>query len=196
MNSLNFNLWRENVSPLSQFEIKDILGLNALENFQISLTNIGFYLILGALAIFVINLLGISSRLVSNKWSIILELLYATIHSIVTNQINSKSGQIYFPFIFALFIFILINNLIGMVQLIRLYCIINSNFKLRGLGLLLCRRINIADHRLRGLIKSNRMVQSKTLVNWYSTTSSSNNQHSSSLVINPYYLTGFIDGMF
>jgi F-type H+-transporting ATPase subunit a len=41
--------------------------------------------------------------------------LYATIHSIVTNQINSKSGQIYFPFIFALFIFILINNLIGMV---------------------------------------------------------------------------------
>jgi F-type H+-transporting ATPase subunit a len=41
--------------------------------------------------------------------------LYATIHSIVTNQINSKSGQIYFPFIFALFIFILINNLFGMV---------------------------------------------------------------------------------
>jgi F-type H+-transporting ATPase subunit a len=111
----NFNLWRENVSPLSQFEIKDILGLNALENFHISLTNIGFYLILGALAIFVINFLGISSRLVSNKWSIILELLYATIHSIVTNQINSKSGQIYFPLIFALFIFILINNLIGMI---------------------------------------------------------------------------------
>lgn len=138
MNSLNFNLWRENVSPLSQFEIKDILGLNALENFQISLTNIGFYLILGALAIFVINLLGISSRLVSNKWSIILELLYATIHSIVTNQINSKSGQIYFPFIFALFIFILINNLIGMVQLIRLYCIINSNFKLRGAWACFC----------------------------------------------------------
>src|SRR5277367_4624605 len=43
------------------------------------------------------------------------ESIYATIHSIVVNQINSKNGQIYFPFIYALFIFILINNLIGMV---------------------------------------------------------------------------------
>src|SRR3954465_3604289 len=41
--------------------------------------------------------------------------MYATIHSIVTSQINSKVGQIYFPFIYALFIFILINNLIGMI---------------------------------------------------------------------------------
>src|SRR3984885_10840012 len=43
------------------------------------------------------------------------ESLYATVHSIVVNQINSKNGQIYFPFIYALFIFILINNLIGMM---------------------------------------------------------------------------------
>jgi F-type H+-transporting ATPase subunit a len=33
----------------------------------------------------------------------------------VINQINSIKGQIYFPFIYTLFIFILINNLIGMV---------------------------------------------------------------------------------
>jgi F-type H+-transporting ATPase subunit a len=33
----------------------------------------------------------------------------------VVNQINSRNGQIYFPFIYVLFIFILINNLIGMV---------------------------------------------------------------------------------
>src|SRR6478752_689509 len=44
-----------------------------------------------------------------------LEFLYVTIHNIVTNQINPKNGQIYFPFIYTLFIFILINNLIGMV---------------------------------------------------------------------------------
>ena len=41
--------------------------------------------------------------------------MYATVHSIVINQINSHKGQIYFPFIYALFIFILVNNLIGMV---------------------------------------------------------------------------------
>src|SRR3978361_1373444 len=43
------------------------------------------------------------------------ESLYATIHSIVTNQINPKKGQIYFPFIYTLFVFILINNLIGLI---------------------------------------------------------------------------------
>jgi F-type H+-transporting ATPase subunit a len=31
------------------------------------------------------------------------------------NQINRTKGQIYFPFIFSLFIFILVNNLIGMI---------------------------------------------------------------------------------
>src|SRR5947207_20783 len=41
--------------------------------------------------------------------------MYATIHSIVINQINTSKGQIYFPFIYTLFIFILINNLIGMI---------------------------------------------------------------------------------
>jgi F-type H+-transporting ATPase subunit a len=41
--------------------------------------------------------------------------VYDTVHSIVINQINANKGQIYFPFIFALFIFILVNNLIGMI---------------------------------------------------------------------------------
>ena len=41
--------------------------------------------------------------------------MYATIQSIVISQINAKTGQIYFPFIYTLFIFILINNLIGLV---------------------------------------------------------------------------------
>lgn len=54
-------------------------------------------------------------RVVSNPWSLSQKSIYATIHSIVINQINANKGQIYFPFIYALFIFILVNNLIGMV---------------------------------------------------------------------------------
>ena len=80
-----------------------------------SITNIGLYLSLAFLFILMLNLLPYFNKVVSNKWFISLESLYATIHSIVRNQINSKSGQIYFPFIFTLFIFILINNLIGMI---------------------------------------------------------------------------------
>jgi F-type H+-transporting ATPase subunit a len=43
------------------------------------------------------------------------ETLYDTIKGIVVSQINEKTGQIYFPFIYVLFLFILINNLISLV---------------------------------------------------------------------------------
>ncbi len=105
-------------SPLDQFEIRDLISLDApiLANLHLSITNIGFYLILGFFISLNLNILGNNyNKLVSNNWSISLETIYATIHSIVINQINTKKGQIYFPFIYALFIFILVNNLIGMI---------------------------------------------------------------------------------
>lgn len=114
----NLNLWNEILSPLNQFEIRDLLCIDGplLGNLHLSLTNIGFYLIIGGFFLLVINLLSTNyNKLVSNKWSISKESLYATIHSIVRNQINGQNGEIYFPFIYTLFVFILANNLIGMV---------------------------------------------------------------------------------
>jgi F-type H+-transporting ATPase subunit a len=62
------------------------------------------------------SLLSINNKkIVPNIWSISQETLYSTIYSIVINQINTNKGQIYFPFIYTLFIFILVNNLISMV---------------------------------------------------------------------------------
>jgi F-type H+-transporting ATPase subunit a len=105
-------------SPLDQFEIRDLLSLNApiLGNLHLSLTNIGLYLTIATFLVLSLNILATNfNKLVSNNWSISQESLYATIHSIVTNQINATKGQIYFPFIYTLFIFILLNNLIGMI---------------------------------------------------------------------------------
>lgn len=113
-----FTLDRQIISPLDQFEIRDLLSLDApiLGNLHFSITNIGLFLVLGLFFILTLSILSTNyNKLVGNNWSISQESLYATIHSIVTNQINPKSGQAYFPFLYALFIFILINNLIGMV---------------------------------------------------------------------------------
>src|SRR6201989_1568054 len=41
--------------------------------------------------------------------------MYDTIFGMVVDQINKHRGEMYFPFIYALFLFILINNLMGMV---------------------------------------------------------------------------------
>jgi len=113
------NKWyTEITSPLDQFEIRNLLSLDApvLANLHISLTNIGLYLTMAGVIIFALSVLTTNyNKVVSNNWSISQETMYATVHSIVTNQINPTKGQIYFPFMYTLFIFILINNLIGLV---------------------------------------------------------------------------------
>lgn len=108
----------EIISPLDQFEIRDLISINApiLGNLQLSITNIGLYLTMATIVMISLNLLSTNyNKIVSNEWSIGQETVYATLHSIVVNQINATKGQIYFPFIYTLFVFILINNLIGMV---------------------------------------------------------------------------------
>lgn len=113
-NTLNFSFF----SPLDQFEIRNYVSIDAplLGNLNLSLSNIGLYLTISVFIILTLNILATNyNKLVSNNWSISQESLYATIHSIVINQINTTKGQAYFPFIYTLFIFILINNLIGMV---------------------------------------------------------------------------------
>jgi len=106
------------ISPLDQFEIRNLFSIDTLllGNINLSITNIGFYMTIASFLLFIISIIATNySRITPNKWSLAQESLYATIHSIVINQINNKNGQIYFPFMYTLFIFILINNLIGMI---------------------------------------------------------------------------------
>lgn len=68
--SLNLNLHKEILSPLTQFEIRDLLSLDApiIGNLHLSITNIGLYLTIGALFLLVINLLSTNyNKLVSNN---------------------------------------------------------------------------------------------------------------------------------
>lgn len=63
-------LYTEIASPLEQFEIRNLLSLDApiLANIHISLTNIGLYLTLGAFLTLTLNALTTNNnRLVSNR---------------------------------------------------------------------------------------------------------------------------------
>lgn len=107
-----------NISPLDQFEILDLFKLEAIAffNLNISITNMALYLSLSVvLSVSLIMLSTSEEKIIPDNWCLATESLYHTIHSIVTGQINGKTGQIYFPFIYALFLFILANNLMGMI---------------------------------------------------------------------------------
>ena len=118
MTILTLDNAQNNFSPLDQFSIRNLLSIEApiLGDTNFSITNIGLYLTISAFIIITLYLISNNyNKVVSNNWSASQESVYATVHSIVINQINDKKGQMYFPFIFTLFIFILANNLIGMV---------------------------------------------------------------------------------
>jgi F-type H+-transporting ATPase subunit a len=107
-----------NQSPLDQFVIRDLLSIKGdiLGYINISLTNMSLYLFITTFIILVFYLLATNYNIATpNHWSISQESIYFTVYSIVVNQINSNKGQMFFPLISALFIYILTNNLVGMV---------------------------------------------------------------------------------
>ena len=116
MNFLNFNKSQVIInSPLEQFEVTSLLGFNApvLGYFNLSLTNLALYSILVLFLIVSIHYMGNNNtKLVPSNWSIALESLYASINSMVREQLGK---EIYLPFIYSLFFFILIANLTGNV---------------------------------------------------------------------------------
>ena len=102
-------------SPLEQFEVTSLLGLNApiFGYLNLTLTNLALYSVLVVFLIVAIHYLGNNdTKLVPSKWSIALESLFASISSMVREQLGK---EIYFPFIYSLFFFILIANLFGNV---------------------------------------------------------------------------------
>jgi F-type H+-transporting ATPase subunit a len=64
------NMYTHIATPLDQFEIRNLLSLDApiLGNLQISLTNIGLYLTIGTILILSLNLLATNyNKIISNN---------------------------------------------------------------------------------------------------------------------------------
>ena len=102
-------------SPLEQFEVTPLVIITApvVGTFVLALTNLGLYAIITVILVLGLHILGNNAYyLVPNRWSITVETGYATVLSIVRDQVGSQN-EIYIPLIYALFWFILIGNLNG-----------------------------------------------------------------------------------
>ncbi len=104
-------------SPLEQFEVVNFISISApiLGYLNISLTNLGLYSILVLFLVLSLHILGNNeNKLVPSYWSLPLESSYASVHSMVKSQIGVANEQ-YIPFIYSLFFFIIISNLVSNV---------------------------------------------------------------------------------
>ena len=104
-------------SPLEQFEVTSLVGLNApiFGYLNLTLTNLALYCFLVIFLVVSLHVIANNNtKLVPSKWSIALESSFASLNSMVRDQIGS-TNEIYLPFIYSLFFFILIANLTGNV---------------------------------------------------------------------------------
>lgn len=101
--------------PLDQFNVTSLVGLKfeILGKFYLAITNISLYLAIVLAVIIAIFYFGDNdSKLVPNKWSIVLETFFASLKGMVKDQIG-LAYEIYLPLIFSIFFFFLTGNLIS-----------------------------------------------------------------------------------
>jgi F-type H+-transporting ATPase subunit a len=104
-------------SPLSQFEVSNLIGVNAplLGNLHLNLTNLSLYSIFVFLTIIGLHIYANNdNKIIPNNWSISFESSFQSLNTMVREQIGANM-EIYFPFIYSIFFYILIANLISNV---------------------------------------------------------------------------------
>nr|YP_011017770.1 ATP synthase F0 subunit a [Polysiphonia morrowii]WQF69616.1 ATP synthase F0 subunit a [Polysiphonia morrowii] len=101
-------------SPLEQFEIINIIPIY-FYSFNLSFTNASLLMLFVIFfSFFWLSLSFFKANLIPNYWQLLHEEFYSLTTSIVYENLNLK-GEIYFPFIFSLHLFLLFSNLLGMI---------------------------------------------------------------------------------
>lgn len=100
--------------PIDQFVIRPLAKIE-MSGFDISFTNSSLWMVIGAVASIVF--LTISMRrtaMIPGRLQMCTEMLYEFVSKMVNENIGTKGRQ-YFPFIFTLFMFILMGNILGLL---------------------------------------------------------------------------------
>ncbi len=101
-------------SPLKQFEIDPISNIE-LGGYNISFTNSSFAMLITVLVITLFLTLTVNTRsIVPTRMQLISELMYNFIAQLLSDTVGDN-GKKYFPFVFSLFMFVLIGNMVGMI---------------------------------------------------------------------------------
>ena len=104
----------EKHSPLEQFEIIPYLNIKN-GNFDFSFTNSSLAMVITVLIIILFLTFTVNTRsIVPTRMQLISELLYDFISKLLNDTIGHE-GKKFFPFVFSIFMFVLIGNMVGMI---------------------------------------------------------------------------------
>lgn len=101
-------------NPLEQFVIKPLVPLE-LGGYDISFTQSALWMGIAVVAATLLMTLSMRSKsIVPNRWQNVSEMLYEFVAGMVHENLGHE-GRRYFPFVFSVFMIVLMGNLLGMV---------------------------------------------------------------------------------
>lgn len=101
------------IDPMHQFTVEPLVPLQ-IGGYDISFTNSAAWMLAALVLIFGFMALGMKRQLVPGRWQMAVEGLTGFIDDMVSVNIGPQ-GKKYTPFIFSLFSFILVSNLLGLM---------------------------------------------------------------------------------
>ncbi len=100
-------------NPIEQFELQR-LWAHEINGVDVSFTNASLYMLLAALGVVLLMVVATSGKaLVPGRGQAAAEMIYEFVANMV-RQVAGSEGMKFFPFVFSLFSFVLICNLIGL----------------------------------------------------------------------------------
>ena len=100
-------------SPTTQFEIHPLVSLGHIGHSEIALTNSGLYMIGFVVLISAFMLLSTKRRaLIPGRWQGMAEMFYE-FTAVTIKQAAGEEGMRFFPFVFSVFMFVTVANVIG-----------------------------------------------------------------------------------
>jgi F-type H+-transporting ATPase subunit a len=105
----------EHHGPLDQFSIQRWVDID-LGGFDASFTNSSFMMVIAVAVIFVLTTVGMGQRrMVPGRLQSVVELLYELVAKMLGDIVGGRAAKRFFPFVFSLFSFLLLGNLLGLI---------------------------------------------------------------------------------
>lgn len=106
------------IDPMHQFAIEPLFGTDhlSLGGYNIAFTNSAMWMLVSAILLWAFVAMGMKRSLVPGRWQMAVEFFTGFIDNLM-RQSAGEAGRKYVPYVFSLFMFILMGNLLGLLPL-------------------------------------------------------------------------------
>ena len=103
------------IDPMHQFTVEPLVPLH-VGGYDLSFTNSALFMVVVLGLIWVFMLGGMKRELVPGRWQVAVESVTGFISNMLAQNVGPQ-GKAYVPYVFSLFMFIIVANMLGMMPL-------------------------------------------------------------------------------